>query len=174
MTAVVVRCGSRVAATSKMEHFVMIVNDFQPLTIITKPSILDVAAALDPPLVVVNRRLYIFKYWISIELCRIPSFLKFTDDFESILLFLPFPEGHLLGPHRSTVHSLKLLNEKRQLLLIFWFKKLFARNKNRWSILPWIEVYKIHCTKCMEKGHIYSRTWTENENKLSHLHIFSF
>ena len=51
MTAVVVRCGSRVAATSKMEHFVMIVNDFQPLTIITKPSSLDVAAALDPPLI---------------------------------------------------------------------------------------------------------------------------
>ena len=42
---------SRSAATSKMERFVIIVNGFQPLTIITKPSILDVAAALDPPLV---------------------------------------------------------------------------------------------------------------------------
>ena len=62
MTVVVVRCGSWVAATSKMEHFVLIVNDFQPLTIITKRSILDAADALDPPLVVVNRRLYIFKY----------------------------------------------------------------------------------------------------------------
>ena len=37
-------------ATSKMERFVIIVNGFQPLTIITKRSILDVAAALDPPL----------------------------------------------------------------------------------------------------------------------------
>ena len=44
------RGGSRIAATSKMEHFVMIVSSFQPLTIITKSSILDVAAALDPPL----------------------------------------------------------------------------------------------------------------------------
>ena len=44
------RGGSRVAATSKMEYFVIIVNGFQPLTIITKHSILDVAAALDPPL----------------------------------------------------------------------------------------------------------------------------
>ena len=35
-----------------MERFVIIVNGFQPLTIITKHSILDVAAALDPPLVV--------------------------------------------------------------------------------------------------------------------------
>ena len=44
------RGGSRAAAISKMECFVIIVNDFQPLTIITKRSILDVAAALDPPL----------------------------------------------------------------------------------------------------------------------------
>ena len=46
---------------SKMESFVIIVNGFQPLTIITKRfqqltiitkcSILDVAAALDPPLI---------------------------------------------------------------------------------------------------------------------------
>ena len=44
------RGGSRTAATSKMGRFVIIVNGFQPLTIITKRSILDVAAVLDPPL----------------------------------------------------------------------------------------------------------------------------
>ena len=44
------RDGSRATATSKMEYFVIIVNDFQPLTIITKCSILDVAVILDPPL----------------------------------------------------------------------------------------------------------------------------
>ena len=44
------RGGSRTAATSKMEHFVIIVNSWKPLTIITKSSILDVAAVLDPPL----------------------------------------------------------------------------------------------------------------------------
>ena len=42
------RGGSRAAATPKMECFVIIVNGFQPLTIITKHSILDVASALDP------------------------------------------------------------------------------------------------------------------------------
>ena len=42
--------GSRTAATSKMERFVIIVNVFQPLTIITKHFILDFAAVLDPPL----------------------------------------------------------------------------------------------------------------------------
>ena len=42
---------SRTAVTSKMECFVIIVNGWKPLTIITKRSILDVAAALDPPLI---------------------------------------------------------------------------------------------------------------------------
>ena len=45
------RDGSKAAATSKIERFVIIVNGFQPLTIITKRSILGVAAVLDPPLV---------------------------------------------------------------------------------------------------------------------------
>ena len=44
------RSGSRAAATSKMERFVIIVNGWKPLTIITKRSILNVAAALDSPL----------------------------------------------------------------------------------------------------------------------------
>ena len=44
------RGGSRTAATSKMERFVIIVNGWKPLTIITKCSILDVAAVLGPPL----------------------------------------------------------------------------------------------------------------------------
>ena len=42
---------SRTAATSKVEHFVIIVNGWKPLTIITKSSILDVAAVLDPLLI---------------------------------------------------------------------------------------------------------------------------
>ena len=49
------RGGSRTAATSKMERFVVIVNGWKPLTIITKRSILDVAAVLDPPLNSVRR-----------------------------------------------------------------------------------------------------------------------
>ena len=49
-----IRGGSRAATTSKMERFVIAVNGFQPLTIITKLFILDVAAALDPPLLISN------------------------------------------------------------------------------------------------------------------------
>ena len=47
---IISRGGSRTAATSKIERLVIIVNGFQPLTVITKRSILDVAAVLDPPL----------------------------------------------------------------------------------------------------------------------------
>ena len=50
----ITRGGSRAAATSKMKCFVILVNGFQPLTIITKHSILDVAAALDPPLITIE------------------------------------------------------------------------------------------------------------------------
>ena len=44
------RGGSRTAAASKLENFVIIVNGWKALTIITKCSILDVAAVLDPTL----------------------------------------------------------------------------------------------------------------------------
>ena len=49
----IVRVGSRIGATSRMERFVIIVNGIQPLTIITKFSILDVTAVLDPPLILI-------------------------------------------------------------------------------------------------------------------------
>ena len=41
------RGGSRTAATSKTELFVIIVNGWKPLTIVTKCSILDVVVVLD-------------------------------------------------------------------------------------------------------------------------------
>ena len=50
----IVRGGSRAAATSKMERFVITVNGWRSLTIITKSSILDVAAVLDPSLMVLK------------------------------------------------------------------------------------------------------------------------
>ena len=50
----IIRDGSRADATSKMERFVIIVNGCKPLPIITEHSILDVAAALDPPLIIIT------------------------------------------------------------------------------------------------------------------------
>ena len=56
-SSTIVRGGYRAAATSKMECFMIIVNTKLLLhkTIITKHSILDVAAVLDPPLKIVEK-----------------------------------------------------------------------------------------------------------------------
>ena len=53
----ILRGGSRTAATSKMERFVIIANGWKPL-IITKRPILDVAAVLDLPLILLNGKLF--------------------------------------------------------------------------------------------------------------------
>ena len=50
------KAGSRIAATSKVELFVIIVYGWKPLTIIIKSSTLDVAAVLDPPLNILQIR----------------------------------------------------------------------------------------------------------------------
>ena len=52
----IIRGGSRTAAKSKMEHFLIIVNGWKSLTISTKCSFLDVAAVLDPPLFTIPLR----------------------------------------------------------------------------------------------------------------------
>ena len=58
--------GSRTAATSKMERFVVIVNGWKPLTIIKKSSMLDVAAVLDPPLQLISSiQIFIFYFSFS-------------------------------------------------------------------------------------------------------------
>ena len=46
----IAEAASRTAGTSKMEHFVIIVNDWKALTIITKRSILHLTAVLHAPL----------------------------------------------------------------------------------------------------------------------------
>ena len=69
-----VRDGSRAAAISKMEYFVIIVNGWRRLTIITKYSILDVAAALDPSLMIISLTRVMFSLPKSkIELGKVAS-----------------------------------------------------------------------------------------------------
>ena len=74
----VLKCGSRTAATSKMKHFLIIVNSFQSLTVITKSSILDVAAVLDPPLFLVHFLLFfIYLPYFSVRML-LSAKLKFA------------------------------------------------------------------------------------------------
>ena len=69
-TKILSRGGSRPAATFKMERFVIIVNGF--LTIITKRSILDVPAALDPPLFSARCLYEIIRVRLSVSLANSP------------------------------------------------------------------------------------------------------
>ena len=64
---------SRTAATFKMESFVIIVNGWKLLTIITKRSILDVAAALGPLLVTFTLRWFFLflRFIVEITLFKI-------------------------------------------------------------------------------------------------------
>ena len=68
----VTRGGSRAAATSKMECFVIIVNGWKSLTIIAKHSILDVAAVLDPPLI----RYFSFDFFFVLLIPALSKLLK--------------------------------------------------------------------------------------------------
>ena len=63
LQTLIYRGGSRTAVTSKVELFVIIVNGWKPLTIITKSSTLDVAAVLDPPLIYMIYANYVFSSW---------------------------------------------------------------------------------------------------------------
>ena len=71
------RGGSRTVATSKMEHFVIIVTGWKPLTIITKSSILDAATVLDPPLLSWDFFLQRNANWTLITLPRQWNFYNF-------------------------------------------------------------------------------------------------
>ena len=56
-----------------MELFVIIVNDWKPLTIITKSSILDVADVLDPPLIKLLTNAFKKKDFLQILLMLLTS-----------------------------------------------------------------------------------------------------
>ena len=76
------RGGSRTSATSKIDRFLIIVNGFQPLNIITKRSILDVTVVLDPPLIS-------FYYFIAVpirETCS-KSLMRFNSHIFYILFY---------------------------------------------------------------------------------------
>ena len=91
-----VRGGSRAAATSKIERFVIIVNGFQPLTIITKCSILDVATVLDLPLNVFIKSLF--------YLHLIVTMLKFSSPVIVTLAFIILKPNNFL----FSIFSLKI------------------------------------------------------------------
>ena len=71
----IIHPSSRDAATSKMALFLIIANDWKPLTITTKCSNLDVPAVLDPPLYVLystnsHCRFVKFELKLDVKYCK--------------------------------------------------------------------------------------------------------
>ena len=56
---------SRTPLTSKIKLFVTLVNGFQPLTNVTKNSMLDVARFLETPLIVIYNKVFIYQSFIT-------------------------------------------------------------------------------------------------------------
>ena len=105
------RVRSRTAVTSKMERFVIIVNGFQPLTIITKRSILDVAAVLDPPLDIPGFEL---PSVITGEERRPDIVIRDTNKLYIIELTVGFETRILINAERKLKHYENLCKELSQ------------------------------------------------------------
>ena len=72
-----------------MERFVIIVNILQPLAIITKRPILDVAAVLDPPLSLVGHQKLSFENHFLYHLYQHVDFgLRDTNEYRIMLFYL--------------------------------------------------------------------------------------
>ena len=88
-----------------MEHFVIIVNNFQPLTIITKRSILDVAVVLDPLLIISKIvESYIMKVIFAMFVSILEVFEKMRCWFKDLLIFTKI-ERYILFGHDECVYS---------------------------------------------------------------------
>ena len=74
-----VRGGYTTAATSKVEHIVIIVNSWKPLTIITKRPILDVGCCNSPRSTSVQNTVVIHKLDESISKKHFVTFCKFKE-----------------------------------------------------------------------------------------------
>ena len=105
---------SRAAAASKMECFVIIVNGLKPLTIITKRSILDVPAALDPPLGIL---LLIFAYFVVLIFYRGPT-IQTRIRCKKILLLKSIDLGMAL--EQSATHYKQKINVPLARRATYW------------------------------------------------------
>ena len=113
MKGIIIRGGSRTAVASKVDRFVIIVNDWKLLTIITKRSISDVAAVLVPHLIILTK-FYQFNHEVNILDIKLSLLLGFwnlvliclfnthltqffpilAQYFLPLLIYLTCPQGH--------------------------------------------------------------------------------
>ena len=90
-----------------MECFVTIVNGFQPWTIITKHSILYVAAAIDPPL---GRNLKVlFLKLVDMDTEEPPRMKLNKEDLVSITLDYQAKFNNILDDLKKDISDLKII-----------------------------------------------------------------
>ena len=75
------RGGSRTAARSKLELFVITVNSWKPITVFTKSSTMDVAAVLEPPLISIRKGYKSNNFWIIKQATTFLAMLMFAAVF---------------------------------------------------------------------------------------------
>ena len=145
------RGGSRNAARSKMEHFVIIVDGEEPLTIITKRSIFDLAAVLDPPLNMLST-FNIFEHnesskkdikglilWQMKSKKSFIFFVKFTKDWNFPLFFPYCKVSCIILNTRNCLFYISLFVLKY--LSFIWMQ--YLRYPCHWSMLFLLN--KSHC-----------------------------
>ena len=136
------RGGSKASATSKMEHFVIIVSGRKPLTIIAKQSILHVAEALDPSLlnfnydsIVERRKIWDILLPTNCQTLWIGLSHDWWESKKKIVRYLSFNNHFLLM-------LMKLKLGLRNKDLVFWFKiKPMADYRIFWSWLSILAEY---------------------------------
>ena len=133
-----------------MEHFVVIVNGWKPLTVITKRSILDVAASLDPSMNLSGKISYCL---------LIPDITFFSQqwrpkDFVNLATFynqenlVPFSEKWLPENSREIVSfflsDLVFFLEKNWSFQ--WLSRLL-KELMRLTLYNWWELYIVNCNE---------------------------
>ena len=94
---------SRATATSKMERFVIIVNGWSPLTIITNRSILNVAAVLDSPLMLGCTCMR-----VCLCVCWRPLLFPYQGFIQAVLLMLVFEMLYVAKNNHEIILKCKL------------------------------------------------------------------
>ena len=140
------RGGSRAAATSKMERFVIIVNDWKPLTIIINHSILHVAAALNPPVALKhNSQSNHFSqpnhdneftfYIIKVALLLVFGLKQFTKTRTKLFAFFLLRQLLISCFLFKTLHQTEIGKGLEKYMALLKFRKLGQFSKNRGFIL---------------------------------------
>ena len=121
------RGGYRAAATSKMQRFVVIINGFQPLTVITKCSILDAAVVLDPPLHI-SANCFTKMNWFPVENINkiVLPLLFFSNEKDA---------NYLHNINKITAALLIFQKQPPEVFYGKWFSSKFSKIHRKTSVL---------------------------------------